>query len=212
MNEEKFEAIANEVLNPEEFSVLDYLDNLTVANDTVSIYTDLAGSRELARLMEERALEVEQIRKARATAKKADIESLSIAETNDDDEDTQYDEAINALVAQLEKTKLTFHLKSVAPALVRAINKSYDAKKGSDLTEEEDNKYEDRRTSDILSRAIEYVTLGDKGAEDRRPWDAERLSALEERLYKEQSARLLTGLYDMVFAGEYFERAITADF
>lgn len=206
MNEEKIKEYVEEALNPEEFDILDYLDDAPLAQDTVSIYMDVQKSRELSRLMAERQ---EVIRKARESEQKGKVEVLGLDETADDD--TEYDEAINELVEELEKTKMTFHMKSVAPALVRAIDKSYLAKRKEDMTEEESAKYDDKRASDILSRAIDYVVVGD-GRKDTKEWTGERLADLEKRLYSEQADRLISSLYDMVYAGHYLEQAITADF
>ena len=202
---------------PEEFDVLEYLDNAEIAEDTVMIYTNLPSSRRLAQLMAERAQVIEERRAAerkryQAMAAGENPEPLGLTEDIDEeDEDTIYDDEINELHAKLEKTKMVFEMVSVAPKLVRAINDSYTAKKPKDLSIEDEAKYEDKRTSDILSRAIKRVTLGN-GQVDPKPWDHERLSNLEVRLYKDQAARLLNALYDMVYAGEYFERALTVDF
>lgn len=205
------EAVA-ESMNPEEFDVLDYLDEGRVAEDKVTIYTDLPSARQLAELMAEREQEIAKQRaEAARLAKAGESPVLGLDEVPEEDLDTVYDDAINEIVEELEKTKLVFHMKSVAPSLVRAINKNYDAKKEKDLDPIEDAKYEDKRTSDILSRAIDHVVRGD-GSVDPKPWDAERLAKAEVKLYSEQSARLLSALYDMVYAGSYFERALTADF
>lgn len=205
------EAVA-ESMNPEEFDVLDYLDEGRVAEDKVTIYTDLPSARQLAELMAEREQEIAKQRaEAARLAKAGESPVLGLDEVPEEDLDTVYDDAINEVVEELEKTKLVFHMKSVAPSLVRAINKNYDAKKEKDLDPIEDAKYEDKRTSDILSRAIDHVVRGD-GSVDPKPWDAERLAKAEVKLYSEQSARLLSALYDMVYAGSYFERALTADF
>ena len=205
------EAVA-ESMNPEEFDVLDYLDEGRVAEDKVTIYTDLPSARQLAELMAEREQEIAKQRaEAARLAKAGESPVLGLDEVPEEDLDTVYDDAINEVVEELEKTKLVFHMKSVAPSLVRAINKNYDAKKEKDLDPIEDAKYEDKRTSDILSRAIDHVVRGD-GSVDPKPWDAERLAKAEVKLYIEQSARLLSALYDMVYAGSYFERALTADF
>ena len=201
-----------EKLNPETFDVLEYLDNAEVAEDEVSIYTNLRKARRLNELVTIRTEEIIQRNEDRLAAlKDGKTEVLGLDEVPEEDEDTVYDEEINALVEELEKTKLVFKMKSVAPKLVRAINKSYDAKKPKGLDKVENDKYEDKRTADILARAISEVVTGD-GSVDPTAWDAERLQDLEERLYTEQSARLLTALHDMVYAGAYFEKAITADF
>ena len=212
MTEKTIADAVAEAMNPEEFDVLDYLETGDVAEDKVTIYTHLPSSRRLEELMLERTAVIEQRRaEAHRAAEKGESPILGLGETPVEDEDTVYDDEINALVEKLEETKLVFHMKSVAPGLVRAINKSYDAKKPKDLDAQADSEYEDKRTADILSRAIDRVERGD-GSIDPKPWDAARLSKAEERLYKEQSGRLLNALYDMVYAGAYFEKALTADF
>lgn len=199
-------------MDPEEFDVFAYLDGVPVAEDTVSIYTNVPASRKLEALKKDRATVVQEMRERIAEmVKQGKAESLSITD-EDEDLDTEYDDEINSLLEELEKTKLVFHLTSVAPKLVRSINNSYDAKKKDGLTSEENDKYEDKRTSDILSRAIKSVTVGATGKTDPRKWDGETLAKLEEVLYKEQSARLLNALFDMVYSGSYFDRALTLDF
>lgn len=212
MTEENVSANVEAVLNPETFDVLDYLTNGAVAEDTIGVYTDLASARRLDELVGEREIAIAEKRAAeRQLLEVGKADTLGITELDDEDEDTVYDDEINALVAELEKTKLVFHMRSVAPSLVRAINKSYDAKKEKGLSAEDEALYEDKRTADILSRAITAVELGD-GTLDSAKWDAARLQKLEEVFYKEQSARLFNALFDMVYAGSYFDKAITADF
>ena len=219
MTESAIAESAAKAMNPETFDVLDYLENGDIAQDTVSIYTHKQSARDLAELVAQREAEIANRREAeRRLAAKGGEQILGLDEAPaGDDEDTEYDDAINELVAKLEETKLVFHMKSVSPVLTRAINKSYDAKKKEAKAEkpewsaEDEAKYEDTRTFDILSRCIDYVSRGD-GSEDRTPYDGTRLSKLEERLYKEQKDRLLNALYDMIYLGSYFDQALTADF
>lgn len=189
----------------EEFDLLDYIDNVPVARDEISVYTDLGKSRRLNDLMTSREEELANRREAERQGK---VPNLSLA---DEDEDTEFDTEINELIADLEKTKVTIGLKSVAPELRKSITKHYKATAPKDMTPEEAQRYSERETADILSRAIESVTTG-RGAVDTTPFTPDRLIELEVKLYETQSARLISALWTMVHDASAFERAITLDF
>lgn len=205
MNEDTIRNNVDAALNVESFNVLDYLEDQPVATDEVTIYTHVGNSRRLKQLLEERG-EILAIRRAKAD--RDDYSDLSIA---DEELDTELDEDINELIAQLDKTALTFKMQTVAPALIRAIEKAAEAKAPSDQTHKEQELSRQKTTADILSRAIVEVVRGD-GAVDASAWTADRLLKLEEALYAEQAQRLISALYDMVYTGQVFEEALTVDF
>lgn len=205
MNEATVENLVTEALDPETFSLEDYLDDLPVATNTVDIYVNLPKARRLRDLVKSRTEVLEKRRKDEAKGK---TESLSLT---DDEEDTEYDDEINELVSELEKTKVTFHLQSVAPKLRKSIEKHYEATLDKDASPEDRVKHEQRKNADILHRAISYVALGD-GREDRSPWDADRLLKQEETLFEEQAGKLVGALWEMVYTGTVFEEALSADF
>lgn len=205
MNEENIRNNVDAALNVETFDVLAYIEDQPVATDEVKIYTHVGNSRKLKQLLEERA---EILARRRAAAIRDDYADLSIA---DEDQDTDLDDEINDLIAELEKTAIVFKMKTVAPALVRAIEKSAEAKAQTDWTAREQEIHRQQTTADILSRAISEVVRGD-GAVDDSPWNAQRLLKLEEALYAEQAQRLISGLYEMVYTGQVFEEALTVDF
>ena len=205
MNEEKIRSNVDAALNVETFNVLEYLEDQPVATDEVTIYTNVSKARALHKLMEERAVILAERHKA---IENDDYGDLSIADAT---EDTDLDDEINGVIAELERTALTFSMKTVAPALIRAIEKSAEAKAQSDWTIKERESHQQKTTADILSRAIHSVTRGD-GAVDLSSWDAQRLIKLEEALYTEQAQRLISALYDMVYTGQVFEEALTVDF
>lgn len=205
MNEEKIRSNVDAALNVETFNVLDYLEDQPVATDEVTIYTNVSKARALHKLMEERAGILAERNRA---IENDDYGDLSIADAA---EDTDLDDEINGVIAELERTALTFSMKTVAPALIRAIEKSAEAKAQSDWTIKERESHHQKTTADILSRAIHSVTRGD-GAVDLSSWDAQRLIKLEEALYTEQAQRLISALYDMVYTGQVFEEALTVDF
>lgn len=194
-----------EALNPETFNLLDYLDDQPVAEHTVDIYTNHAVADRIVTLVEQRKEELARRKRAGA---KGQSSGLGLG---DEDDDTEYDNEINELVEKSEKSKLTFHLKSVAPALEKAIRKSYVAKMDKDLTAAEKAEYEDKMYSDILVRAIDHVVRGD-GAVDKTEWTPERLKATQEKLHDSQTEKLLNELARMVYVGTLFEDALTADF
>lgn len=205
MTEEKMVEAVESALNPEEFDVISYLQNQPVAKDTEDIYTNVPASKKLDELVDKRRVYIAELREAE---KRSGSSSLSIS---DADEDTEYDDEINELVGELEKTKLVFHLKSVAPALEKAIKKNYAAKADKDASPEERTAYEEKMYADILSRAIDYVETG-SGQRDPKAWTPERLQTLQENLYEAQSNKLLTALSQMVYVGEIFDGSLTADF
>lgn len=206
MNEEKIKALVDEAMDTETFDVLEYLEGTPPAHDEVTIYRDVAGSRELDELVKQR--EAVLLRRRRDAERGVETSTLAIVEADDD---TEYDTAINELVDRLEKTALTFKLSTVAPKLVRSIEKSYQAKVKPEWTEEQTTKHIEKRNADVLSRAIVQVSRGD-GAIDPTPWTAKRLLELEELLYPQQFERLLSALYDIVYTGQVIEDALTVDF
>ena len=205
MNDEKIQDNVTKALNVETFDVLAYLEEQPVATDEVTIYTNVSKARALHKLVEERNV---ILATRRMKAEKDDYSDLSIS---DNDEDTELDDEINEIIAALEETALTFSLKTVAPALIRAIEKSSEAKADKDWTAREAELHAQKTTADILSRSIHSVTRGD-GAVDHSDWDAKRLLKLEEALYAEQAQQLIAALYNMVYTGQVFEEALTVDF
>lgn len=205
MTEEKIIAAVEEALNPTTFDVLSYVEDEPQAEDEIKIYVGKAGSRKLANLLADRRAILAERKKQVA---KEDYSDLSIAEA---DEDTELDPEINELIKELDKTALTFKIQTVAPKLVRAIEKSYAAKRKSSWDQERKDAHAQKGTADILSRAIKSVTRGD-GAVDPTPWTPERLIELEDNLYAEQGQRLVGALYDMVYTGQALEDALTVDF
>lgn len=205
MNEEAVHAAVEAALNPEEFDVLDYVNNLPVATNTVKIYTNVGGARELAELLTKRQAILD---KRDAEAKADGYSDLSIA---DNDRDTELDDEINELLEKLDETALTFHLKSVAPKLIRAIQTAAIAKADKNWTEEQQANHNTRTTGEILAKAIDHVVLAN-GAVDNKPWDAERLQGFEEAMYVEQSKQLVSALYQIVYTGEVFDEVLSVDF
>lgn len=205
MNEEKIQDNVSKALNPETFDVLAFIEEQPVATDEVTIYTNVAKARTLHKLMEERG-EILAVR--RAKQRNDDYSDLAIS---DNLEDTELDDEINEVIAELDKTALTFSLKTVAPALIRAIEKSAEAKAQPDWSDKELERHNEQTQADILSRAIHSVTRGD-GAVDHTDWDTNRLLKLEAALYAEQAQQLIAALYSMVYTGQVFEEALTVDF
>lgn len=205
MNEEKIQDNVSKALNPETFDVLAFIEEQPVATDEVTIYTNVSKARALHKLVLERN---EILATRRAKLDKDDYSALALT---DNEQDTELDDDINAIIEELERTALTFKLKTVAPALKRAIEKASEAKTQKDWTEQELTRHSERTQADILSRAISSVTRGD-GAVDLSDWDADRLLKLEEALYSEQAQQLITALYEMVYTGEVFSEALTVDF
>lgn len=205
MNEEKIKNSVETAMDAETFEVLAYVEDQPVAQDNVTIYTNVPNARKLQKLVEERGT---ILAKRRANEHKEDYSDLSIA---DNDEDTELDDEINELIEELEKTALTFHTKTVAPKLIKAIERAAVAKADKAWSAEEAQAHSRKTTADILARAIDYVERGD-GAKDTTPWTADRLMALEDSLYDTQAEQLVGALYEIVNTGTVFDEALTVDF
>lgn len=205
MNEEKIRDNVENALDADEFDVLDYIENQEVASDEVSVYVNIKGAKDLQKLLNKRR---EYLAERRAYATAGKDEPLGLDEAF---EDTEFDDEINALIESLEETALIFEVKSVAPSLVRAIDKHYAATEDKSWSEARKAEHNADRLADILARAISGVRRGD-GHRDTKEWDKDRLKKFEETVYEEQFAKLVNGLYEMVYSGSVFEEALNADF
>lgn len=205
MNEENIIESVDKALDPTKFDLFAYLDGQPVYTDGVTIYVDVKKSKELQKLVESRREELNARRERERLGK---AESLGLDES---DEDTEYDDQINALVNDLEKSAIRFNTRTVAPALIRAIDKRYVAKRKGVTDEEALEKLETDRIATLFSKAIVSITVGD-GTVDDTPWDKDRFLGLEERLYPEQASKLVSHLYEMVYTGEAFDKALSVDF
>lgn len=199
------EAAVEAALNPETFDAMDYLKQQPVAVDTVDIYVDVAKARRVAKLLSERG---EYLAERRAREKAGKANDLSIG---DADEDTEFDDEINSLLEDLEATKMIYHIQSVAPALRKAIEKKYAATTDKEWSAEELETHERKSVADVLGRAISHVELPN-GAVDNAKYTPKRLMDLEDNLYEEQGAKLITALWAMVHTGQIFDEVISADF
>lgn len=205
MNEEKIRDNVDKALDVKTFNVLDYLEDQPVARDEVEIFTHTAKARQLHKLMNERT---EILAQRRIGERETDTSGLSIVDL---EEDTELDDEINELLKELRKTAVTFSLKTVAPKLIKAIEKEGEAKAKASWTDDQKEKHRQKTLAKILARSIDSVKRGD-GAVDETEWDADRLLQLEEALYVEQAQQLISALYDIVYTGRVFDESITVDF
>lgn len=201
---EAIEKAVDAALNPETFDIFEYLKDQPVATDLVTLYVDVEKCIALEKLKTSRAETLASRREDEAAGKAS---SLSLA---DDDEDTEFDDEINSLLEDLESSKLIFHIQTVAPSLRKAIERKYKAT-AKGMNDEELAEHNRKATADVLSRAISHVERAD-GSRVGNVWDAETLLRLEDELYEEQGRRLIGSLWQMVYTGEVFDNAITADF
>lgn len=201
-----------EALDPETFDIFSYIEEQSVADDTVDIYVNAKDSKRLTELLDSRN---EELARRREAEKRGDSSALSLA---DDDEDTDFDDEINELVTRLEASKLVFTVQTVAPSLRKAIENKYNStvpKNENGLSTEEYNelvqKHSNNRVADVLARAIKGVSLGD-GTPIPGEWTKEKLLKLENDLHDVQSDRLIGKLWGMVHIGHVFDEALNADF
>jgi hypothetical protein len=199
------EEAVTKALDPNTFDVVAYLGGQPIAEKTVEIFVNTQKASELADLVSSRA----ELLGARRIAERNGLAKtdLSIA---DEDEDTEYDDRINELYAELKASALIFDLKSVSPTLQKAISKKYIATQPK--TETGRAAHDENHNADILSRAIVGIRTGDGKVNDTTPWTKERLKESTEAMYVEQSAKLLSALYEVVNIGSVFDEALTADF
>lgn len=200
-------AVEEKLNSPEDFDVFAYIDEQPLAEDEVVIATNGKAVGEMVKLLNLRDAELEV--RAEMAKQMKDVEYLSIA---DEDQDTEYDERINELTEIIAETSLTFEMQSVAPTLVKAINKSYTAKEKSIESEEEKEAHKERREADILRRAIKAVRTGDGSKRSTKEWTVEDILDLDNRFHPEQGAKLITALYNIVYMGQAFDQALTPDF
>lgn len=205
MSEEKVAEYVEKAMDADEFDILEYVDSQEMANDEVTINVNVAGAKRLHQLVEKRSIAIAE---RRALAKNGNTEPLGLDEAF---EDTEYDDEVNALVEELDKTAITFEIKSVPPKLVRSIDTHYKATEDKTWSDERKEKHNEDRIADLLSRAIAGTRVGD-GRRDTRPWDKERLKEFEKLVYPEEFAKLIQALYSIVYAGPVFEEALNADF
>lgn len=204
MTQKTVENYVEEAMNPETFDVLSYLDDQPVATDEITIYVDVAKARKFHKLVSDRKTLLEQ---RQADTQRGKASSLSLA---DDEEETEFDDEINALLASMEETALHFTIKSVAPALGKAIEKKFIATAPRDDAEALAD-HQRLGVAEHLAHAIASVRTG-SGAVDDAAWTGSRLISLEDRLFPEQAQRLISALYDMVNTGYVFDEALTVDF
>lgn len=210
MNEENFnvENIKNNVdqaMDSKTFNVLDYISEAPVATDTVTVYTDVANARKLSKLLSKR----EDILIKRKNPRNDDGTSdLSIS---DEDDWTEYDDEINGLVEELEKTALIFETQTVAPKLVDAMEKASVAKTDPSWSADEVARHKERSTAEILAKAIKRVTAVATGDVDES-WDGDKVLQLEKSLYPEQAQHVIGSLYEIVYTGRVFDEALSVDF
>ena len=205
MSNEKIQSIVEEAANTEEFDIFEYIDNQPIGKDTHKVYVDVAGAIELRRLLAKRA---EYLAEKRALDRQGKGEPLGLDEAF---EDTEFDDDVNRLVEQLEKTAMTFNLRTVAPALRRAIVKKYEAKRDDNWDEEKNAEHNNKLNAEIMGKAIESVTLPD-GRTDSKPWTPARVQKLEAEIYEDDFQELMAATLPMIHSAAVFEEVLTADF
>ena len=205
MSNEKIQSIVEEAANTEEFDIFEYIDNQPIGKDTHKVYVDVAGAIELRRLLAKRA---EYLAEKRALDRQGKGEPLGLDEAF---EDTEFDDDVNRLVEHLEKTAMTFNLRTVAPALRRAIVKKYEAKQDDNWDEEKKTEHRNKLNAEVMGKAIESVTLPD-GRTDSKPWTATRVQKLETEIYEDDFQDLVAATLPMIHSGAVFEEVLTADF
>lgn len=208
MVEEDIVGQVEEVLSkPEEFDVFAYIDEQPVGQREVTIATNGAAVVELNDLLDQRTAILEE--RKEAAKRMGDVSQLSIA---DEDEDTEFDDRINELVKTIEETALIFELQSIAPKLTKSIRQNYTAKKSALETDEEKEQLDEKMEADILRRTIKAVRTGDGSKRSTNEWTIEDILELDTRFHPEQSAKLITEMYNITYMGDIFDRALTPDF
>lgn len=172
------------------FSVLDAIQARTYPTDDVTLYLDFQGAFELNDLT----------KRARNASSKAEVEAL--------------DKQIEELREAIGETALTFHMRGFNAEVAEAIEQKIRSAHGMRASDEWLPAHEDALVefnNSCIAQTIVYVARAD-GAQDRGPFDASFIQALEKKLGFEQTNKLLQKTQELSFAAAYFENVVSADF
>jgi len=194
----EFPQAIKDALDQETFDVLDFVTGDLTPQDTVKIYTDRAAGWDLNKL----------VSREKAIEDAAEKDGLSIA----DEADWVDPEELAAVQARVEAGALTFHLKALAPALKKAINKNLRAthsyKEGGDYND--NAAFFDALTFELMSRTIVKAVRAD-GKTDAT-WPIAKLEKLQGVLDEAEFGRLDVAVFSINAEGDLYEAAVSADF
>lgn len=176
------------------FNVFEFVQGGTVPTDDIYIYTDADAALKLAKIFY-----AEEQRK-----KKDAEEGLSLG---DETEDEVPEEVISALHERLLASRLTFHLKGLAPEAVRTLEANT-LKKHTDA-ESEDFNLAFNHT--LIAQSIVSVENPD-GAVNTDKWTAKMVTGFLPSLYLSEASKLLEASAELSYIGAIFDRAVNADF
>jgi hypothetical protein len=178
-----FDAIISAAQDQKTFSVLDVAKGRGYPQDIVTVYTDAESGYRAARLIDD------------------------LNDIEDNDERDRVAAEIRDLLAKVEESALTFHMRGIGQGTVEAINR------------EAGGLFEDTITGPgaqwcnfkYIAENIISVTNAD-GAVDQHHWSVEDVEALHDLLPKESFARIAQMTDELTFASAYFDATTTSDF
>jgi hypothetical protein len=225
---------AEELKAPTTFDARGAVKKTTYPTDSIDIYSD-------AQLAHELNVKANDAAKARylATSIKnafdAD-EHKSIEDSVDDrpgytdarQEAEELEAEVAALVAKLQESVLTFHVRGLAPAQWRLIDKFWrkeikePARKNFDQDEEgeeEFNRVTRERNIDRIAgiqneqiaKAITKVVRKHDGAEDTHVWTTEEVADIHDTYLESEYEKLLNLVVQLTFANNLFQIAVEQD-
>lgn len=197
----------------DEFSVDQWLDDATQAEDSIEIYNN-------GRLVKD-LLELTQfIDNQREKAKEDSRQLLTNSSIADEAEISQEVlDKIDALREELHGTGMVFHLKGIAPAerdmLDKKVQRSLKAVKASEDTPAipggiEHPDYRDKWTETLIAKCIDKV-VSPTGAVDSTKWTPERVAKLR-NLPGVEFIRLSNAVFGAVFMTYEIEKLVDLDF
>lgn len=184
------------------FDVLAFVKGAATPEDDVTVYTDAdAAMRTAKSLIAE---------KAKREAKENNDEYSLADDYDDEDTAVLSEEELEELHERLLNSAITFHVKGLAPAALKALEKSLQAK--LDYKEGRANpEYDEALERELISRSIVRVTNA-AGAVSNAAWTVEQVSELTDNLYPSELNKLFVAVAQINYVAAIFDRAVSADF
>lgn len=227
-------AIAEELKAPTTFNARAAITGATYPTDHIDVYSDAALAHELnltaneaakARYLAE-AIKEKFVASGNMTVEDNPDEAPGYAEA--DNEARELETRVAELVAKLQKSILTFHVRGLAPAQWRLIDAKWrkaikpPARKNFPMTEEGEEEYDlatyernkDRVAAinnDQIASAITKVVRKFDGAEDTSVWKVEDVAEIHDTYLESEYEKLKNLVVQLTFATNLFQIAVDQD-
>lgn len=201
---EELTTIVDGMKSEEEFSLLDAVRDVSYPTASVAIYLDGELANELNELRADReailAEEAEQDTKSLSNPDLADI-----------------DERIKGVTEAIRRSRLTVHMRGVAPAVKKAIARkaraTFKTPKNADENEKNEIWLAENTwvTNELIAHSIIKV-VNAKGAVDKRAKTNDEVQALSDRLAESEFQKLDALCAKLSGASQLFSESLDADF